>query len=514
MSRINTNISSLQAIHKPHRNNNDTRRLERAVQRPADQHRKGRPGRPDRQRNARWRSPASVRPSRTWSRFNHVINTAEAHSARSPPCSASPALTNEAANSGALRRRKSPRTSCRSIRSSTASTASPTRRSSTARSAQRLAGLHDERHQHDELLQRPHQRRALPAMRPSTSSSPLRRARRPRRSATPPCARRRQQRHARDRRQQGREQLSFGGGTTVAEMVTAINNVKNSTGVSAIVSGGTNLGLYSTAYGSTQYVSLLDDQRHVRPDRHQRLRARRSSVTINEAPPPGRWARDQLPLQQPRPRDRHRLRLQHARQRQLLHHRRRPPTSRSAPRSPSWNKVSLGISSVSVGALATTWTGSSARWAAAANNLSSDRLVTAQRILDKSIKVAQLRGRLAALPEGDSRSPTSTVTVLENVTASESAIRDADFAEETAALTRSQILVQATTSVLAQANLTPQNKAVAIVARDSRMSTGIGRPSRGPPVLVYVRLPAWRHTSSGLNHTFFFPNSTTNFPLW
>ena len=35
------------------------------------------------------------------------------------------------------------------------------------------------------------------------------------------------------------------------------------------------------------------------------------------------------------------------------------------------------------------------------------------------------------------------------------AIRDADFASETAALTRAQVLVQANTSVLAQANATP-----------------------------------------------------------
>lgn len=44
---------------------------------------------------------------------------------------------------------------------------------------------------------------------------------------------------------------------------------------------------------------------------------------------------------------------------------------------------------------------------------------------------------------------------MENVTASESAIRDADFASETAAMTRAQILVQANTSVLAQANAAP-----------------------------------------------------------
>ena len=43
------------------------------------------------------------------------------------------------------------------------------------------------------------------------------------------------------------------------------------------------------------------------------------------------------------------------------------------------------------------------------------------------------------------------------MTASESVIRDADFAQETAALTRNQILTQAGTSVLATANSTPQS---------------------------------------------------------
>ena len=45
----------------------------------------------------------------------------------------------------------------------------------------------------------------------------------------------------------------------------------------------------------------------------------------------------------------------------------------------------------------------------------------------------------------------------ENLTASESRIRDADIAEETANLTRAQILVQAGTAVLTQANITPQS---------------------------------------------------------
>jgi len=45
----------------------------------------------------------------------------------------------------------------------------------------------------------------------------------------------------------------------------------------------------------------------------------------------------------------------------------------------------------------------------------------------------------------------------ENAAASESAIRDADIAEETISFTRAQILVSSGTSVLAQANIIPQN---------------------------------------------------------
>jgi flagellin len=47
--------------------------------------------------------------------------------------------------------------------------------------------------------------------------------------------------------------------------------------------------------------------------------------------------------------------------------------------------------------------------------------------------------------------------VVENVSAARSQILDADFAKETANLTRGQILQQAGTAVLAQANVVPQN---------------------------------------------------------
>ena len=83
----------------------------------------------------------------------------------------------------------------------------------------------------------------------------------------------------------------------------------------------------------------------------------------------------------------------------------------------------------------------------------------ASRIIEKAIKqVALLRGRLGAFEKNTLETNINSLSVaLENVTSSESSIRDADFAEETAALTRAQILTQAGTSVLATANSTPQS---------------------------------------------------------
>jgi flagellin len=84
---------------------------------------------------------------------------------------------------------------------------------------------------------------------------------------------------------------------------------------------------------------------------------------------------------------------------------------------------------------------------------------SASRIIERAIKqVAILRGRLGAFENNTLETNINSLSVaLENVTASESSIRDADFAAETAALTRAQILTQAGTSVLATANTTPQS---------------------------------------------------------
>jgi flagellin len=83
----------------------------------------------------------------------------------------------------------------------------------------------------------------------------------------------------------------------------------------------------------------------------------------------------------------------------------------------------------------------------------------AQEIVKESIKqVAVLRGRLGAFEKNtlDTNANQLSIT-LENLAASESTIRDADFADETSQLSRAQILVAAGTSVLALAQQTPQS---------------------------------------------------------
>jgi flagellin len=84
---------------------------------------------------------------------------------------------------------------------------------------------------------------------------------------------------------------------------------------------------------------------------------------------------------------------------------------------------------------------------------------TATLIVDEAInKVTTLRGRLGAYQRTTLETNIATLTdTLSNLSEAESAIRDADFAAESAKLTRAQILTQSTTSVLAIANSNPQN---------------------------------------------------------
>jgi flagellin len=78
--------------------------------------------------------------------------------------------------------------------------------------------------------------------------------------------------------------------------------------------------------------------------------------------------------------------------------------------------------------------------------------------MDAAIKsVNDARADLGAMQNRFSSVVTSLQTASENLSASRSRIMDADFAAETAALTRAQILQQAGVAMLAQANALPNN---------------------------------------------------------
>ena len=80
-----------------------------------------------------------------------------------------------------------------------------------------------------------------------------------------------------------------------------------------------------------------------------------------------------------------------------------------------------------------------------------------QRIDSALTSVSSLRSTLGAIQNRCQSTINSLQGVAENLTASRSRILDTDFAMETAELTRSQILQQAGTAMVAQANSIPQN---------------------------------------------------------
>jgi flagellin len=79
-------------------------------------------------------------------------------------------------------------------------------------------------------------------------------------------------------------------------------------------------------------------------------------------------------------------------------------------------------------------------------------------LTDVDAAISTLADRRATIGVAQSRFGYTIATIassVENLTAAESVIRDADFAFETIAFTKNQILLQAGTAMLAQANLAP-----------------------------------------------------------
>jgi flagellin len=122
-------------------------------------------------------------------------------------------------------------------------------------------------------------------------------------------------------------------------------------------------------------------------------------------------------------------------------------------------KVALGIQDVAVRRLGNSQVGFlNSLSSGKDNNVVSGDILQGQKVVAESIKqLSSLRGRLGAFQKNTVGATIRSLGIaIENTAAAQSIIRDANFAEETAGLTRAQILVSSSTQVLGLANQQPQ----------------------------------------------------------
>ena len=114
------------------------------------------------------------------------------------------------------------------------------------------------------------------------------------------------------------------------------------------------------------------------------------------------------------------------------------------------NKLGFGAGATTITKDAQTLSNIDVKTVTGANN-------TMKRIDSALNVISNMRADLGAVLNRFQSTTANLSNVLENITAAHSRIMDADFAAETANITKAQILQQAGISVLAQANTLPQN---------------------------------------------------------
>ncbi|MBL4702243.1 flagellin [bacterium AH-315-I18] len=283
----------------------------------------------------------------------------------------------------------------------------------------------------------------------------------------------------------GSREFSFASGTTLASIADAVNTFKEVTGVSASTSG-TGLIIKSSEYGSDEFVSFdivstggqaggvytlssIDEDvattgsattfanvtSPIR-DTGQDVGAIINGVTATTDGRTAKIATDFLDME---------IELTAAGATALSTISAMTITGGGAkfnlgPNVDINNQVSIGLGNVAsrrlgninIGFLDDLGSGSS-------SNLVDGDLETAQKIVNSAIsQVSSLRGKIGAFQSNVVGTTIRSLSVaLENTSAAESSIRDTDFASETAALTRAQILSQASTNILSIANSQPQS---------------------------------------------------------
>ncbi len=257
----------------------------------------------------------------------------------------------------------------------------------------------------------------------------------------------------------GGEVFTFESGATISQVVNAVNLVSDATGVEASDNGGT-LELRSTGYGSAAFVDVevleegalggFEAGLSATRDEGDDIVATVNGVTANGAGNALSINTTTLDLS---------LTVADGSSTAISFTiNGGGAVFQLGPQVVSNQQARIGIGSVNTGELG----GTAGRLYQLRSGNSADLSTdpnTGTRIVDQAInKVTSLRGRLGAFQrttlETNIASLQDTVT---NLVEAESSIRDADFAAETARLTRAQILVQSGTAVLSIANQNPQN---------------------------------------------------------
>ncbi|MCC6427927.1 MAG: flagellin [Phycisphaerales bacterium] len=283
----------------------------------------------------------------------------------------------------------------------------------------------------------------------------------------------------------GSRQLSFSSGTALTDVAAAINTFTDVTGIEAVVSGN-GIRMTSTEYGSDQFVSVkvvagdatgsgiavFADNDDIADSTYTAFSAATNGIrdtgadlgaTINgvSATSEGRTARintDFLDVEITLDNDTATA-LGAVSSGGAFQITGGGADFQLAGKVDIAGRVSLGIGDVATRKLGTADYGYLSELSSGKDkNLVDGDLEAAQKVVAEAIKqTSSLRGRLGAFQKNTIGATVRSLGVAaENSAAAESVIRDADFATETATLTRSQILVQASTNILSMANSQPQ----------------------------------------------------------
>lgn len=262
----------------------------------------------------------------------------------------------------------------------------------------------------------------------------------------------------------GAEVLSFGAGTSLADLVSGINLVKDATGVQA-TSNGTTLELTSTGYGAKSVVDLKVNSEGPTSTPAGTFTTAVAAgardegtdivATVNGVSATGDGNKLSINTAT--------LDLNATLAAGFVGTASFTIAGGGAlfqlgPDVVSNQQARLGIGSVNTARLG----GENGKLfqlgAGGIASLADDPNKAAKIIAEAIDQVTSLRGRLGAFQRTSlETNKTALGNTLTNLTDAESSIRDADFAVESAALTRAQILVQSGTTVLQIANQNPQN---------------------------------------------------------